>query len=160
MEWREIGQSGEFAAYHAASAFAAETTASRWFRAASSIWTPTLESFESFANDQGEIFGLFDNGELRLCVYVENGKDPEHLTIHLSVLAKISQDDFVKQCSILRDRLFHRGVKTVRGWMCTKNRPLLTLMQRLGFFSTGLKMDQGVSHGRVLRWELMEVARI
>jgi hypothetical protein len=160
MEWRELRKSGEIFD-HLPRIFEAEEGMPRWFRSASSVWTRDRESFRGFVEDCSEAWGLFDLqvGTMSAVVYFEAQDRPDVLSIHLSVIGKIAPSDFIEQTAILRNMAYRRGVRRIQGWVLGKNRSLRALLAAIGFLDTDLRMDRGESHGRVLRWHLLEARR-
>lgn len=129
----------------------AEESAPRWFRESSHIWTPTFESFLEFWQNCREIYGLFDGGKLLVCVYLEFLAE-HSINIHISVVEAVKSDATVRFFSSLRRKKHSEGVTDMRGWILSKNRHLIGIVEQSGFRKTGLKMDYGESNARVLRW--------
>lgn len=158
MHWRELRQNQEIFAY-LNEIMDVEDGLPRWFRNSSSIWTRDRSAFQQFVTDCQECWGLFVKDKLSAVVYFEQQTRPEHLDIHLSVVNKITPEQFIAQTAILRDQTYRRGVKRVQGWVLQKNKALRDLLRSIGFIDTELRMDRGESHGSVLRWTLMEARR-
>lgn len=127
------------------------------FRDASKL--PTLADFHEFVEKCELVFGLFDKQRLCACVYVEERATPRELLIHLSILEKMEPEHFIKEAADLRDWLLKRGVRTIRGWILQKNRSLAKILNQIGFIDTQLIMRSGMSHGRVLKWTMVELRR-
>jgi hypothetical protein len=155
-DWREIRKNGEYAAF-LPDIWERECSMPAWYKASSFLWTPNYGRFVEWAASSQEIWGLFKGEKLVTCLYIELQTEPHIAAIHLSMLEKLPQDVFVKEYSKLRDQLFRRGIKIIRGWTLKKNWPLRRLMEGIGFRRAGLRFDQGEAHSRVLTWELMEV---
>jgi hypothetical protein len=134
-----------------------------WYQAASSCWTRDEANFTEFALDCWRVYGfykpaeyMFQEDELVALVYLEK-LTPEIVNIHLSVLCQDADlDTFISLCGKIRDQLFEQGVTRIVGWVMKKNFMLARLIGRIGFHETGLRMDRGISHGTILRWECME----
>lgn len=157
MTWTEIRLNGQFLR-HLPQIWETEAAMPQWFKASSFLWQKTFDEFVRWSVDAQEIHGLFDaQGRFMACVYIEKQEMPEQAVIHCSVVEKIAPEVFVAKCSELRDRLFHRGIRVIRGWTLRKNFSLVKLMKQMGFEPLGLTMDQGDAHGQVLRWDLMQV---
>lgn len=156
MYWQELRKNGQFLRY-LPDIWERELVMPKWFQASSFLWTPKFPIFVEWACDFQEIYGLFDNDKLLACIYLELDKDTA--TIHLSVTEKIEPQIFIDECSKLRNMLFHRGIKYIRGWTLKRNFALVKLMKEIGFRELGFTMDRGQSRGRVLRWELMGLSR-
>lgn len=157
MIWKELRKNGEIFA-HVGSIWRHEQALPSWFVTSSAIWTATESDFRAFAADCQEIYGLFDGKRLTACVYVEKQQDARVMAIHLSILGKVDAEEFTTRATELRNAFLHRGVKYIRGWTLRKNFALVRLMTAIGFRKTNFVMDHGTARGRVLRWELMEVA--
>lgn len=156
MIWKEIRKSNEIFNY-VPLIWRTEQNMPRWWKDASKVWQSTIDGFRSFVEECDEVYGLFDGEKLMMCVYFEaTGEDR---MIHLSVLNKIKPSDFIEKCSELRNTMFRSGVKHIRGWIVAKNFGLCRLLAGIGFTETGLLMDKGESHGRTLRWMMVEVYR-
>jgi hypothetical protein len=158
MQWREIRQSGEVLD-RIGEIWAAEEKLPLWFRNASKAWTAAEEDFGQFVRSCSEAWGLFDGaGELCVVIYIEGPVAPA-INIHLSVLRKVPARELLGQLAALRNATFRRGVRSIRGWVLGKNRSLKGLLTASGFTDTELRLDHGESHGRTLRWHLMEARR-
>lgn len=155
MMWREIKSTGEVYG-RIPEIWAYEETLPRFFRASSKVWTPDEDGFRSFVDSCSAVWARdLDKGSFY--VYVED--DGPGILIHLSVTLRPTCDEFISAMAELRDHFLSTGVKRIRGWMLKKNRPLAALTARLGFRETGLAADHGVSHGRLLRWGLIELVK-
>jgi hypothetical protein len=155
MEWVELGQDNRIVS-HLPEIWQREQAAPRWFQAASLVWTADFAEFEAWVLDCAEVYGLFDNeNNLVAVVYVEAQTSPFMMTVHLSVLER--SNDLIKPLKRLRDSFLRRGVKRIRGWVMMKNLPLLALLKEIGFLPCELFLDCGSSHGKILRWQLMEI---
>lgn len=151
--FREIRQSGEIFELLPA-VWAAEQAMPRWYRAASSTWTRSLEDWAHFA-DGCRFAYLFDAAAIVFLEEVGSGV----LEIHLAVIGELDKDRFAAACAELRDRLFHAGHTQIRGWVMRRNLALRRLLASVGFERSGLRMETGESHGRPLTWDMMEVSR-
>jgi hypothetical protein len=129
----------------------------RWFRDSTLVWTQCPNKRMLVPKCQ-EIYGFFEDG-LKAVVYVEKQASPVEMMLHFSVLGALDPAEFVHAASELRNTFLDRGVRHIRGWILKRNFALLNIMALIGFSRTGLKLDHGTSHGRVLRWELLEVRR-
>lgn len=156
MRWREIKSTGEIYE-RIPQIWAYEEGLPRFFRASSKAWTPDENSFRDFVDSCSAVWAC-DLEKGTLYIYAED--DGQGILIHLSVTFRPTCDEFVSAMTELRDHLLSTGVRRIRGWMLKKNRPLAALTARLGFRETGLAADYGVSHGRLLRWELIELVRV
>ena len=159
MIWKEIHKNNEIFD-HVAAIWRHEQALPSWFVSSSNIWTGTLDEFMSFADDCQEIYGLFDDERLAACIYIEKQTDARVIAIHLSVLEKIDTAVFADKLSELRNMMFRRGVKCIRGWTLKKNFGLVRLMTAVGFRGTNFTLAHGEARGRVLKWEMMEVRAV
>lgn len=157
-EWRELRKNQEIFEY-VEEIWRKEETLPRFFRDSSKCWTSTLEDFTQFVSECGEIFGLFDGEKLCACVYIEQQSIPTVASIHLSIISKIKPSIFIEKSAELRNLLFRRGIKIIRGWVLKRNFALCRLLTEIGFRPNELVQDYGTSHGQVLRWCMVEVAR-
>ena len=157
MIYRELKKSGEIYGFLEAIK-AREAQLPRWFRDASKAWagSPTEESR---IEHSGEIYGFFDDDELKACVYIEKQEKPSEMMIHLSIIGPLDKTAFMEATGRFRNDLFRRGVYVIRGWVLRRNIALLRLLDAIGFLRTGARLDHGTSHGHILRWELVEVRR-
>lgn len=155
MTWRDIRQDPDLIE-HLSAIWRHENATPAWFRMSNNLWTPTYQRYAAWAHDAQELWGLFDQDELKVVVYIEKQERPDIAVIHLSLPQRLSSDEFVRETTKLRDMLFHRGIRRIRGWALRRNAALLRLMAKIGFQSTMLTMDRSAG-GRVMRWELMEV---
>lgn len=157
MDWREIRRNGEFLRY-LPDIWQREQQMPAFFRASSFLWTKDFPSFVVWAVDMAEIWGLFDeNGEFVACVYIEP-QDVEYIAVvHFAVVKKIELAVLAAAFRRLRDRLFHRGIKSIRGWVLRRNFSFVRLMTMAGFDSSGLELKHGEHRGQVLKWDLMQV---
>lgn len=129
-----------------------EETFPEWFRNASHAWTPDYKAHVKFWKSCKEIYGLFDNDRLVCALYIQwlNEKD---VNVHVSVIEKINPEKIVRFFASLKRHKRAEGVRGITGWIFEKNRHLLEIGKRAGFFKTGLEMSYGAdSKGRVLRW--------
>lgn len=153
--WKEIKSTGEVYD-RIPEIWSYEETLPRFFRASSKVWTPTEEGFRGFVESCSAVWAC-DLERGSFYVYIED--DDPGILIHLSVTFRPTCDEFLTAMTDLRDRLLRGGVKHIRGWMLKKNRPLAALVARLGFRDTGLAADHGSSHGRLLRWSMIELVK-
>lgn len=145
---------------YAESIWAAEMSSPRIQRDAVLCWLPDYEAFCSFADKECDsITGYFEDDVLKFVVYLERERDDKHI-VHFSVLESFNCERAVEHLSVLRDKLFRRGVKIIDGFVLSKNYGLQKLMKRIGFARTELEMRYGASHGRSLKWSLFRIARI
>lgn len=157
MIWKEIRRSGEIFE-HLPEIWRREQELPLWFRNSSSVWTPALPEMTAFVDDCELAYALFnDEGRLMACVYVEKQREAYAMTIHLSIIERMKPSIFVAEAGKLRDMLFHQGVKSIRGWIFQKNLGLCKILAAIGFKPTEFVMDHGASHGRVMRWSLVEI---
>lgn len=131
----------------------------KWYKDADRLWTPDFAAFTKWTGACQDIYGLFDGDKLVSCLYIEKQDAPHIIVIHMSMVVKIAAAVFVAKYSELRDQEFHRGVRIIRGWTLKRNFALVSLMTACGFRPSGLRMDYGSSHGRVMRWDLLEAVR-
>jgi hypothetical protein len=157
MNWKEIRRSGEIFE-HLPEIWRREQELPLWFRNSSSVWTPALPEMASFVDECQAVFALFnDAGHLTACVYVEKQREAHAMTIHLSIIERMKPSIFVAEAAKLRDALFHQGIKSIRGWCLRKNFALGQILAAIGFKPTEFVLDHGESHGRVMRWSLVEI---
>lgn len=122
-----------------------------WFKAASYTWTPDYESFLSFWNNCGEIYGLFDNDELIAVVYLEF-LTKQSVNVHVSVVGKAEAKILERFFRSLLKLKTSDGIKQVSGWIAKQNRALIKIADNAGFKPTGLKMLFGECKGKVITW--------
>lgn len=138
-----------------------EQAAPEWFKAASSVWHPTFESYCEFW-DACEVYGLFrlrttDNGQRTIeekflaCVYIEYLAERD-INVHISVVEKCEERELVKFFRSLANHKAERGVVSITGWILAKNRPMRRVGEKAGFLPTGLVMSYGEHKDRVLEW--------
>lgn len=156
MEWRELKRNGSFLRY-LPEIWDAQLKMPSWFQASSFLWTPAFPVFVEWACDFNEIWGLFDGDDLAMVIYIELQNNGRVAVIHLDVTKRLPSETFIAEASKLRNMLFRRQVKYIRGWALAKNFALRRLMRGIGFRSADFYMDRGSSHGRVLRWALLEI---
>lgn len=159
MYWKNVTTSDALPQYISAM-WKREQELPKIFRHASRLWTPTFEAFTAWVRTQAEIWALFQEDRLMSCIFIEKQENPRMAIIHFNTIEHVDPAVFIAKCSELRDMLFHRGVKYIRGWTLKKNFVLRQLMAAIGFKPTGFRMDQGASHGRPLRWEIFQIKAI
>lgn len=122
-----------------------------WYRDASHAWTPDLEAFREFWDRNAEIWGLFDGERLVAIVYLEQ-QGPRSVNIHVSILERVDEAEIVR---FFRSLTAHKGEEDIidrTAWILKRNRALVRIAEAAGYVPTGLKLDYGASHGRLLRW--------
>lgn len=130
-----------------------ESNAPLWFKEASGVWHPTLEAFEEFWNNCGEIWVFHDTEDMetKFLVYLEF-LQPHSINIHVSVIAPIDNEKLTESLKWLKDKKAADGVTSMVGWLLDKNRGMRKIAEAVGFVETGAKMDYGVARNKVLRW--------
>lgn len=128
-----------------------EQAAPTWFRDSQAVWTPTYRSFVAFWRDCREIWGLFDDEKLAAVVYLAFYDDLS-FNIHVSVVAKLPEEEIVRFFRSLTRHQTEQGVWSKTAWILKKNRFLMSIAEKSGYRKTGLAMDYGAARGRVLRW--------
>jgi RimJ/RimL family protein N-acetyltransferase len=130
----------------------AEQESPAWFRTSGQVWHPTFATFEAFWNDT-EKYGLFDDERLLAVVYIED-IGPGMLNVHCSVLdPKTAERHLIAFFqSLVRKKAVYEGATTIVGWLLDKNRGLRRVIEKAGFYPTGLTMRYGQYRGRVLKW--------
>jgi hypothetical protein len=126
-----------------------------WYRTADALWTPDYESFLKFWLNCGEIWGLFDNDNLKVVVYFEYVTRIE-VNVHISVIGDISGDLILKYFRSLLRHKKSEGVQIFTGWVAKKNRGLIKIAEQTDFYQTGLKMKYGYYNSQVLEWVEMQ----
>lgn len=125
-----------------------------WFREASSVWTPTLQSFLEFYSGC-EVWGLFDSerdGDLLAVVYLEFLNECD-VNIHISVLEKLPIDEIVRFfTSLTRHKTEAEGVRGKQAWILRHNRFLLDIAKRSNYHPSGLEMTYGSARGKSFEW--------
>jgi len=132
MEWREIKNTGEIIDL-LPKIWQSEMNKPDWYCNSIKVWTPTFNDYEKWISKLDFAYGLFNNQDCKLIVYVEErAKNVCH--IHLSVLKKIRPSEFVKQTRILRDMQLRKGSVAIRGWVLSKNFALIKLLRKVNFY--------------------------
>ncbi len=131
--------------------YSLEKNAPRWFVESQSVWVTGEDEFIEFWKNCAEIFGLFENDELKTLLYIEH-KTPEIIEVHVSSVGKTDTNNIVRFFRSLARLKRSEGVKVIRGWILSKNRPMIAVAQMAGFYKTGLRMSFGQAKGKVLRW--------
>ena len=158
MEIKELRLSGEIFEW-TKRIWDAERQMPQWYKDATDAWLSCFDDFEAFVTRCVAIYGIFDGERLAGCIYFEEATEDGVLLVHLSVLERDDMDAFVDACIRIRDTVLHQGIRSIRGWVVERNKSLISMLSRIGFAPVGFFMDHGVSHGRLIRWTMIEVGR-
>lgn len=155
MHWEEMRKDGRIYEY-LPSIWERESKLPKWWHDAMMLKNG-VRSMVDFFDRCREVQGLFgDDGKLKVCVAFENRAEPYLEFIHFSVIDPNEADKWLPKMIELRDEVMSRGITSVRCWPLKRNRAVIDILSAIGFRMTGLFKDEGESHGRPLRWVLME----
>jgi len=123
-----------------------------WFRSASEVGHKDFDAYLAFWRiNCDEIYGLFNNDSLVAVVYLELLSETQ-LDIHISVIAKVEEPELVRWFESLKRLKAIDGFEVMTGWLMSRNRGLIRIAEKAGFYRTGLVQDFGCHRGRPIRW--------
>ena len=142
-------------ALHAA-AWDWNTAAPRWVRDCAKVFeVPTFAEFLAQASDPGRVdVGVWEGDNFTGLITIIL-RDTHVYEVFLAAKRGACLDALGTAIEDVKAVLTRAGMLQTFVWIAAQNRAILTMCEALGLNFTGLEMYKGATHGRPIRWRMM-----
>lgn len=129
-----------------------------FYRDASNSKAATLEDMLRFYAGCDWLFGLFeDEAPVGLAYFQSITQDVDE--VHLEFKRGTDHTECSKMFAGIRDHRYANGMRRCMAWTFSRNKTVQQMLRDIGFELSGLEMEYGASHSRVMRWSQMVLDR-
>lgn len=138
-----------------------EESAPKWFRDASGVFGPSnwFEFIEWVNQPTAAHFGVFEREELIAIITLTL---VSKLIVENHLMCKRGADvELVTwAANEVKVQAFRElGLREAFSLIAAKNRPVISLMEAIGFYEDGIRILKGTSHGKVIEWVRVRFTR-